>query len=104
MKPLERIIMDQSSINEAYEAEIKKAFGRLDIISPEDEEYKTILENIKTLNAIQKEFNPPAEKLPKEAVFAGAVNLIGIFGMLAFEQYGHVISTKALGFISKMKV
>ena len=75
--------------------------GLLDNTDPLSEKYDTLLNRIDKLTKIRKENKP--DRIKKEAWLMAGTNLAGILLIMNHERI-NVITTKALGFVSKPKI
>ena len=64
-------------------------------------EFTTMVENLTQLHKMK--MNEKASRPSADAVISVVGNLAGIVAILGFEQT-HVITSKALGFVSKIKI
>lgn len=66
------------------------------------ESYDKLLTRVERLDKLRKK-EEPRKKLSPDTALVVAGNLLGIIAILGYEQ-GHVIATKALGFVIKGRV
>lgn len=94
--------MFKKSENELMvEEEINDVLKELKCISSSTEEYVVVIENLERLYSIKSK---KAElRLKPDTIAIIAANLVGIALILGYEQ-GHVITTKAIGFVTKGRV
>jgi len=83
------------------EKEIDAAVIKMSAFAPGSKEYSTIADNVETLCKAQS--NEKIRSISPDTFAVVAGNLLGIALILGFEQ-GHVIASKALGFIIKGRV
>ena len=84
----------------ALDKEIERLTNQLGCLSPVDENYAKIADNLKLLCEAREKKNDRV--LSKEALFAAGVNILGILIVLNFEKTG-VITSKAFSFLTKGK-
>lgn len=87
----------------ALDEAIASALKDLSTFTADAEEYATIVDQLTKLHALKEEPNKFHWKNidPNTLVLAGA-NVFGILAIVEFERVG-VITSKALGFIGKLK-
>ncbi len=89
----------------AFDGCIEDALQELKVMSVTDEDYSTAVENLKRLyeaDRIRKQAE--ADRLPSpDGMLAAGTNLLGIALILKYEELG-VLTSKALGFVSRVKL
>jgi hypothetical protein len=65
------------------------------------ERYEAEVRAMESLGAAQKSIN--SDKISKDTIFAGFTSLAGILAILVYEQKD-IIRSKALGFVTKIKL
>lgn len=83
------------------EAAIADAHRRLAEVSPTKEEYAKIADQIVKLTKLQSEITSKS-RVSADTMALIAANLAGIVLIIGHERL-HVITTKAIGFVSKLK-
>lgn len=86
--------------NTYVDNEISRVVIALQEKEPTSEEYSALLEKLSKLQKIRQEEKP--DTVSSNTIAMGAVNLTGILLILQHENL-HVISSKALSFVSKLK-
>ena len=79
------------------ESEYERALIHLKGEMIETEEYKKTLSLVERLNALMDKSKPST--VSKDTMLMAATNIIGIIMIISHEQVGHVVTSKALGFI-----
>lgn len=79
-------------------ARIDEVLDRMETGDPSSPEYEAMVKNVETLSRVKN-----SNKLSKDAIFAGAVNIAGICLVLFWEE-GHVVAKKAWGLIHKGRI
>lgn len=89
----------------AFDATIEGALKELEDLSITDEDFGVAAENLKRLyeaDRIRKQAE--ADRLPSpDAILAAGANILGIVLILKYEELG-VITSKALGFVNRVKL
>lgn len=84
--------------NEAKKIELEACYERLGELKPETDEYKEIVHRITDLHATDK------ERVNPNTVVSGLFSTIPIIGIIVYEGFGNVIKTKAVSFVSKIRL
>lgn len=84
--------------NEAKKIELEACYERLGELKPETDEYKEIVRRIADLHATDK------ERVSPNTVVSGLFSTIPIIGIIVYEGFGNVIKTKAISFVSKIRL
>lgn len=84
--------------DEAKRFELEACYERLGELKPETEEYKEIVRRINDLHETDK------ERVNPNTVVSGLFSTIPVIGIIVYEGFGNVIKTKAISFISKIKL
>ena len=84
----------------ALDKEIERLTNQLSNMSPVDQDYKPIVENIKTLCEAREKKNDRV--LSKEVLFTAGVNILTVLLVLNFEKTG-IVTSKAFSFLTKGK-
>lgn len=79
---------------------LTQALSDLQTLNPESDEYGKAVDHITKLTKL-KDYHSPKRVSPDVLVTAGA-NLAGIVLILQYERV-HVVASKALGFVMKLK-
>lgn len=88
-------------INPALQEAIDLALAELKQHDPDTEQYATILTQIERLNTLA---TPEKEdKISKDNWLAAGTNLLGI-GIIVGYEHAHVVTSKAVGFITKVRL
>lgn len=89
----------------AQEPEIARLRELLSDMDPLDDDYATVLKHVKTLTELEPAPPKPAEKktVSPDVIVSGVVSLAGVLSILHFEKLG-VITSKALGFVHKIRI
>lgn len=80
---------------------IDELYSELAGFEGHDEEYDLLTDQIVKLQKLQKEMNPSWRPSP-DALIGAAGSVLGIVLILHYEKIG-VVTSKALGFVGKMK-
>lgn len=88
-------------MNPGLKEAIELALAELKQHDPDTEEYATILTQIERLFALDAP--DKRDKVSKDGLVAVGGNLLGIGMILSWEQV-HVITSKALGFVPKIRI
>lgn len=82
----------------SLEKEIERLFAELSDLSPDDEKYDKVSNQLKKLYPLKE---TDSKKQVSADVLVGAVaNLVGI-GLILNYEHVHIITSKALGFVGK---
>lgn len=93
---------DKTSQEEALDAVIDEVLGDLkERLTSDSEEYTTATENLIKLMKLKQELDPSWRPSP-DAIVGAVGSILGIVLVLHFEKLG-VITSKAFGFLGKMK-
>lgn len=95
-KPMFTKKNDTEQINDA----INKLHDELEVIHPTDEVYSELLTKLERLHALKNDSRSDRVKPDTLALIAG--NLAGIMMIVGHER-AHVVTSKALSFVSKLK-
>lgn len=87
--------------NTPLEEEIERLHKELLYETPSEEKYKQILTNLATLYELNKKKRK--FEVSGDTIVLASVNLLGIIIILQHENL-NVISSKALGFVSKLRL
>jgi hypothetical protein len=85
------------------EREIDDVVDYMKLLSPETKEYTVVAENLERLHKAKAILDERKRKVSPDAIVGGVVSLVGI-GMIIWHEKADVITTKALGFVTKGKV
>lgn len=85
----------------SLEKEIENVLKQMEKEDSYTEEYCTMVSNLETLHKMKA--LEPKKKLSPDTILTVAANVIGIILILKFEETG-IITSKALGFLSKGRV
>ena len=85
----------------ALDNEIRRIEGDLAFETPGSKEYKKLLAQLETLQNLNEK--PKKFEVSGDTLVLAGINLLGIVMILKHENL-HVISTKALGFVSKLRL
>lgn len=91
----------QSEADRMLEEEIVSILRKMSYIEPDAQEYEKLTARLETLRGIQDVKSE--RKLKPDTVALVAANILGIVIILGFEQ-ANVITSKALGFVTKGRV
>lgn len=83
-----------------FDKEIERVIDHLSTLSPDSEEYDRTTDQLTKLRTIEG-INAPS-KLSADTILMVVGNLAGILAILGYE-HSHVITSKALGFVSKLR-
>lgn len=84
--------------DKAKQEELEKCYRLLSQLSPMEDEYSKVQNRIIELHKTDK------QKVDKNVVVSGLFSTIPIIGIIAYEATGNIIKTKALGFVSKIRL
>lgn len=84
------------------EKEIDTQIDELRRLPASSKEYKDQLEILDRLYEIKAK--EPNDRVSRNTLLTVGANLLGIGIILAYEQFGNVITTKALGFVTKTRL
>lgn len=85
------------------EKEMTNVLSHLEGINPASDEYATVLDKLEKLNALKEPQKEPKKRISPDALVSAGASLLGIVLILSYEQT-HVVTTKALSFITKPKI
>lgn len=80
---------------------IDDLLDQLDAMTGSEEDYSNTADQLIKLMELKKKHNPSWRPSP-DALIGGGVSILGILLVLHYEKLG-VVTSKALGFIGKMK-
>jgi len=80
---------------------ITRLFSSLEGMSPDSEEYAKTADQLVKLYKLNDE-SKSKKRVSPDTLANLAGSLSGILAILIFEKSGHIIATKALGFVSKL--
>lgn len=83
-----------------YDGPIEKVLNEMREQPVESEEYATAVRHLETLTKLKADTKP--KRVSADTVWNVAGSLAGILAIVAYEQK-HVMTTKAIGFIPKLK-
>ena len=89
---------DEFNENEAKKLELEACYERLGELMPETDEYKEIVRRITDLHETDK------KRVDPNTVVSGLFSTIPVIGIIVYEGFGNVIKTKAISFISKIRL
>lgn len=78
---------------------IELALAELEQISPDSEQYATVVNQVVKLHALKTNDSP--KRVSPDALVSAAASLLGILLIVNFERV-HVVTTKALGILPKI--
>lgn len=99
---------DKTAIQAQLEEAIVANLEFLDGCNPDTREYAQTLEQLEKLRSIHLTFDPERiEEKKNKAILKDWIPVIGSVGgiltIVVFEGLGHTVTTKALGFVTKVK-
>lgn len=82
----------------AKQAELEKCYYVLSQLDPTREEYKDVQKRIIELHETDK------QKVDKNTIVSGLFSTVPVIGIIVYEATGNIIKTKALSFVSKIRL
>lgn len=89
---------DKFREKDAKAIELEACYDRLGELSPDTKEYYEVTQRIIDLHKTDK------ERVNPNTVVSGLFSTIPVIGIIVYEGLGNVIKTKAISFISKIRL
>lgn len=89
---------DEFREKDAKAIELEACYKRLGQLKPETDEYKEIVRRINDLHETDK------ERVNPNTVVSGLFSTIPVIGIIVYEGFGNIIKTKAISFVSKIRL
>ena len=84
--------------DEAKKQILEQCYAKLAELDPGTEEFEAVIEQINDLHKSDK------ERVSPNTVANGLFSTIPIIGIIVYEGFGNIIKTKALSFVSKVRL
>ena len=89
---------DKFKEDEAKKQILEQCYAKLAKLDPGTEEFEAVIEQINDLHKSDK------ERVSPNTVASGLFSTIPIIGIIVYEGFGNVIKTKAINFVTKIRL